>query len=214
MVNVFQGPLDASVAPRWILGGHPHHERTDLASSGRRYLHRFSYQLDFWRWPCCQEVDVHARGDSHSSFPSGPPSSIITPADRWASRVSRSEAATSSWIRFTASLRRAAASRAMRASPSRSTWALVGRAPQQARVAHVSRDRYQPWALLLYTRYFTRYWHARRPPHDWRDSQRSLLQSAESVAQDDTQKRVCDLQPAVVLDESELPKPVHEEVHA
>jgi hypothetical protein len=60
---------------------------------------------------------------SHSSFLSGPPSSVITPPDRSASRVSRSDgAAVSSWIRFIASLRRAAASRAMRVSPSRSTW--------------------------------------------------------------------------------------------
>jgi hypothetical protein len=33
------------------------------------YLHRFSYQLDFWRTACCQEVDdVHARVD-FSFFP-------------------------------------------------------------------------------------------------------------------------------------------------
>jgi hypothetical protein len=42
----------------------------------------------------------------------------------------------------------------------------------------------------------------------------SLPRSTESVAQDHTQKRVVDFQAAVVLDESELPKFVHEEVHA
>jgi hypothetical protein len=37
--------------------------------------------------------------------------------------------------------------------------------------------------------------------------------SRRSVAQHDTEKGVVDLQPAVVLDEPELPKLVHEEVH-
>jgi hypothetical protein len=68
-------------------------------------------------------------------------------------------------------------------------------------------------------RSFSRFIHARvlrrraelaRPRRAWPES----LRSAQSVAQDHTQKRVVDLQAAVVLDESELPKLVHEEVHA
>jgi len=53
-----------------------------------------------------------------------------------------------------------------------------------------------------------------RRAHRHQTARVESLRSRQSVAQDHAQERVVDLQAAVVLDESELPKLVHEEVHA
>jgi hypothetical protein len=160
-----------------------------------------------------QEVeDVHARWDFSVFFLSVPPSSVITPPDCSGSRVSRfGGAAVSSWIRFTASLRRAAASRAMLASPIRSTWGTRrSSASTSSRSACTTRSLSAIRAPLIHARGILR---RARACASLAEPTGLLPRSAESVAQDHTQKRVVDLQAAVVLDESELPKFVHEEVH-